>query len=347
EWLEFRMHTVRRRLEHRLERVESRLHLLEGLLIAYLNIDEVIRIIREEDKPKQALIEHFGLSDRQAEAILEIRLRQLARLEEIKIRAEQDELAEERDWLAKTLGSAQRMKTLVAKELKEDADTYGDDRRSPLVEREDAKALGEADLVPAEPVTVVVSKMGWVRAARGHDVDAEGLNYRTGDAYQASAPGRSNQPVHFLDSLGRAYTLPAYTLPSARGQGEPLTGRLSPPSGAEFMAVLMADDEQQWLLASDAAYGFVVRHEQLLANTRAGKAVLTMPKNSVLLPPAAVNDMATDRVAVLSNEGRLLVFPIAELPEMARGKGNRLMAITAARAQERAEFVQALTILQP
>src|SRR5699024_1842483 len=213
EWLTFRMQTVRRRLEHRLERVESRLHILEGLLVAYLNIDEVIRIIREEDKPKQALMSHFGLSERQAEAILEIRLRQLARLEEIKIRGEQDELAKERDWLVKTLGSNQRMKTLVAKELQADADEYGDDRRSYLVEREEAKALDEADLLPAEPVTVVVSKMGWVRAARGHDVDAEGLNYRTGDAYQASAPGRSNQPVHFLDSHGRAYTLQAHTLP--------------------------------------------------------------------------------------------------------------------------------------
>lgn len=347
EWLEFRMQTVRRRLEHRLERVESRLHILEGLLVAYLNIDEVIRIIREEEHPKQALMEHFSLSERQAEAILEIRLRQLARLEEIKIRAEQDELAEERDWLVKTLGSNQRMKTLVAKELKEDAETYGDDRRSPMVARKDAQALDESDLVPAEPVTVVVSKMGWVRAARGHEVDAEGLNYRTGDAYQASAPGRSNQPVHFLDSHGRSYTLPAHTLPSARGQGEPLTGRLSPPSGAEFMAVLMAADEQQWLLASDAAYGFIIQHEQLLANTRAGKSVLTMPKNSLLLPPVALNDMATDRVAVLSNEGRLLVFPVADLPEMARGKGNRLMSITAARAQDRVEFVQALTILKP
>src|SRR5699024_4688963 len=345
EWLTFRMQTVRRRLEHRLERVESRLHILEGLLVAYLNIDEVIRIIREEDKPKQALMSHFGLSERQAEAILEIRLRQLARLEEIKIRGEQDELAKERDWLVKTLGSNQRMKTLVAKELQADADEYGDDRRSYLVEREEAKALDEADLLPAEPVTVGVSKMGWVRAARGHDVDAEGLNYRTGDAYQASAPGRSNQPVHFLDSHGRAYTLQAHTLPSARGLGEPLTGRLSPPSGAEFMAVLMANDEQKWLLASDAGYGFIIQHEQLLANTRAGKSVLTMPKNSLLLPPAAVNDMATDRVAVLSNEGRLLVFPLAALPAMARGKGNPLMAITAVRARERVEFVQAMAVL--
>ncbi len=347
EWLEFRMLTVRRRLQHRLEKVEARLHLLAGLLVAYLNIDEVIAIIREEDKPKPVLMERFGLSALQAEAILELRLRHLAKLEEMKIRGEQDELEAEREQLEKILGSQQRLKTLVAKEIAQDAETYGDERRSPLVRRAEAKQLDESDLVPAEAVTVVVSKMGWVRAARGHEVDAAGLNYRTGDEYLASAQGRSNQPVHFIDSHGRAYTLQAHTLPSARGLGEPLTGRLAPPSGAEFSAVLMAKDEQQWLLASDAAYGFIIQHEQLAATTRAGKSVLTLPKNSKMLPPVQVNNMATDKVAVLSNEGRLLVFAASDLPEMARGKGNKLMAITAQRAQERVEFVQAIAVLAP
>lgn len=347
EWLEFRILTVRRRLQHRLERVEARLHLLAGLLIAYLDIDEVIAIIREEDKPKPVLMERFGLSDLQAEAILELRLRHLAKLEEMKIRGEQAELEAEREQLEKILGSQQRLKTLVAKEIAQDAETYGDDRRSPLVRRAEAKQLDESDLVPAEAVTVVVSKMGWVRAARGHEVDAAGLNYRTGDEYLASAPGRSNQPVHFIDSHGRAYTLPAHTLPSARGLGEPLTGRLSPPSGAEFNAVLMAKDEQQWLLASDAAYGFVIQHGQLAATTRAGKSVLTLPKNSKMLPPVQMNNIATDKVAVLSNEGRLLIFAASDLPEMARGKGNKLMAITAQRAQERVEFVHSLAVLAP
>lgn len=347
EWLEFRLETVRKRLQHRLEKVEARLHLLAGLLIAYLNIDEVIAIIREEDKPKPVLMERFGLSDLQAEAILELRLRHLAKLEEMKIRGEQEELEAEREQLEKILGSQQRLKTLVAKEIAQDAETYGDERRSPLVRRAEAKQLDESDLVPAEAVTVVVSKMGWVRAARGHDVDAPGLNYRTGDGYLASAKGRSNQPVHFIDSHGRAYTLPAHTLPSARGLGEPLTGRLSPPSGAEFSAVLMAQEDQKWLLASDAAYGFIVQHEQLAATTRAGKSVITLPKNSLLLPPVKVNHLETDRVAVVSNEGRLLIFPALDLPEMARGKGNKLMAITAQRAQERVEFVQAIAVLGP
>ncbi|MDE2088677.1 MAG: DNA topoisomerase IV subunit A, partial [Gammaproteobacteria bacterium] len=243
EWLEFRTATVRRRLQHRLDQVTTRLHVLDGLLIAYLNLDEVIAIIRREDHPKPVLMARFGLSDAQAEAILELKLRHLAKLEEMKIRTEQKALAEERDGLQKTLGSKQRLKTLIRKELQEDAERYGDARRSPIVERRPAQALDETALIPSEPVTVVLSSMGWVRAAKGHDIDPAALSYRAGDGFRAVARGRSNQLTVFLDSSGRAYALPAHSLPSARGQGEPLTGRLNPSGGAEFMGVMMGDDD--------------------------------------------------------------------------------------------------------
>lgn len=347
EWLQYRMITVRRRLQHRLDKVLDRLHILEGLLVAFLNIDEVIHIIRYEDEPKVALMERFGISDRQAEAILELKLRHLAKLEEMKIRGEQDELQKEREQLEATLGSMTKMKNLVARELKQDAETFGDDRRSPLVSRTEARALDETELVSADPVTVVLSEKGWVRAAKGHDVDAMALSYKTGDGFLSAAQGKSNQSVCFLDSTGRSYSLPAHTLPSARGQGEPLSGRLNPPSGASFVAALMGQDKSPWLLASDAGYGFVARLGDMQANKKAGKTVLTVPKGARVLAPQPVRNVEEDLIAVLSNEGRLLVFPVSELPEMPRGKGNKMMSIPSARVQERLEFVVAAQVLAP
>ena len=341
EWLDFRFETVRRRLEFRLGKVQDRLHLLDGLLIAFLNIDEVIRIIRTEDEPKPELMARFGLTERQADYVLDTKLRQLARLEEMKIRAEQDELAKERDWLEKTLGSRQRMKTLIRKELEADAEKYGDDRRCPLVDRPVAAAIDETELAPSEPVTVVLSEKGWVRAAKGHEVDAAGLSYKAGDGYLAHAQLRSNQQAVFLDSTGRSYSLAAHTLPSARGQGEPLTGRLSPPAGAVFRAVLGGDTERWLLMASDAGYGFRVQLKELLANKKAGKAVLTLPKGAEVLPPSPIGDDA-DRVVAVTNTGHLLVFPITELPALTKGKGNKIIGIPAAKAAAREEYVVAI-----
>ncbi len=339
EWLEFRFATVRRRLQHRLNKVLDRLHLLEGLLVAFLNIDEVIHIIRTEDEPRPVLMARFDLTEIQADYVLDTKLRQLARLEEMKIRAEQEELARERDQLEKTLGSKQRMKTLVRKELQADAEEYGDERRSPLVEREAASAMDESELVPSEPVTVVLSEKGWVRAAKGHEIDPAGLNYKAGDGFRDAVRLRSNQPVIFLDSTGRSYSLMAHTLPSARGQGEPLTGRFSPPDGAMFVAALGGDPGQRWLLASDAGYGFITQAKNLLANTKKGKSVLTLPKGARVLKARPVTDAHTDRVVAVTSEGRMLVIPLSDLPEMARGKGNKIIGIPGKRVAEREEYV--------
>jgi topoisomerase-4 subunit A len=339
EWLEFRFTTVRRRLQHRLNKVLDRLHLLEGLLVAFLNIDEVIHIIRTEDEPKPVLMARFDLTEIQADYVLDTKLRQLARLEEMKIRAEQEELARERDWLEKTLGSKQRMKTLVRKELLADAEQYGDERRSPLVEREAAVAMDESELAPSEPVTVVLSDKGWVRAAKGHEIDPAGLSFKAGDGFRDAVRLRSNQPAIFLDSTGRSYSLMAHTLPSARGQGEPLTGRFSPPDGSVFVAALGGDSEQRWLLASDAGYGFVTRAKNLIANTRKGKSVLTLPRGAGVLKARPVADVHTDRVVAVTNEGRMLVIPLSDLPEMSRGKGNKIIGIPGKRVAEREEYV--------
>ncbi|MEQ9464775.1 MAG: DNA topoisomerase IV subunit A [Haliea sp.] len=346
EWLQFRTTTVRRRLEYRLDRVLKRLHILEGYLVAYLNIDEVIHIIRTEDKPKAALMARFGLSDTQAEAILELKLRNLAKLEEMKIRGEQDELAQERDQLQLVLGSDARLKTLIRKELQAVAEQFGDDRRSPIAEREEARAFSELELMSADPITVVLSEKGWIRAAKGHDIDSASLSYKSGDGFKLEARGRSNQPTVILDSTGRAYTLPSHNLPSARGQGEPVTGRISPPSGATFEGLLLADDSQRFLLASDAGYGFVALYSDLQGKNRAGKGVLSLPKGGQVLQPAPVP--AQDEgawVAAVSNEGRLLVFPLAELPQLARGKGNKIMGIPSARVQSRDEFLVAVQVI--
>ncbi len=345
EWLQFRTVTVRRRLQNRLERVLDRLHLLEGLLIAFLNIDEVIHIIRTEDKPKPVLMARFNLSDRQAEAILELKLRHLAKLEEVKIKAEQAELDDERKRLELLLGSATRLKTLIKKELTEDAEAFGDDRKSAIVRRTEAQAFSETELISTEPVTVVLSERGWARAGKGHDLDPATLQYKAGDSFKMAARGKSNQNAIFIDSTGRSYSLASHSLPTARGQGEPLTGRLAPPSGATFEAVLMADDKQQVLLASDAGYGFVGTVEDLQSKNKAGKAVLKLSKGSKVMPPVLVADYQNDTVVAVTNEGRMLSFPLAELPVLPRGKGNKIISIPGARASERLEFVVALAVI--
>jgi topoisomerase-4 subunit A len=327
EWLAFRKQTVTNRLEHRLQIVNDRLHILDGLLVAYLNIDEVIKIIREEDEPKPVLMKRFKLTDVQAEAILNLRLRNLAKLEEMKIKGEQEELNEERDTIEKTLKSAARMKTLIKKEILEDAESYGDERRTEIVEREAAQALDETQLVSSEPVTVVLSQAGYARAAKGHEIDPETLNYRSGDSYLASAQGRSNQLAMFIDSTGRVYSVIAGTLPSARGQGEPLSSRFRPPDGAAFCGAMIGDAEQKYLLASDAGYGFIATLGDLVSRNKAGKAVLKVPQGGKAVVPAAIPKDTECLIAAVSNIGRLLLFEMEELPELAKGKGNKLINI--------------------
>jgi topoisomerase-4 subunit A len=346
EWLKFRTDTVTRRLEYRLEKVKKRLHILDGYLIAFLNIDEVIHIIRTEDKPKPALMERFSITDVQAEAILELKLRNLAKLEEMNIRTEQDELQAERDSLEKTLGSKARLKTLIKKELLAVAEKFGDERRSHLVEREEAKAFSELELMSADPITVVMSEKGWIRAAKGHDIDPASLSYKSGDAYKMSAHGRSNQPTVILDSTGRAYTISSHNLPSARGQGEPVTGRINPPSGATMEGLMMGDDEALYLLSSDAGYGFVAKLADLQTKNRAGKGALTLPKGARVLQPAPIGSVDNSWVVAASNEGRLLMFPLSDLPQMARGKGNKIIGIPPARVQSREEFVVAVQVVR-
>lgn len=347
EWLSFRTVTTRRRLQHRLAKVEERLLRLAALMIVFLNVDEVIRIIREEDNPKPVLMERFNLVEMQAEYILETKLRQLARLEEMKIREEQSALEKERDGLQKILDSAVKLKNLVRKELVQVADEFGDDRRSPIVAREEAQAFNEAELLSVDPVTVVISDKGWIRAAKGHDIDGATLSYKAGDSLKFAIHGKSNQHVILIDSTGRSYSIPAHTLPSARGQGEPITGKINPPSGATFEGALMGVDDQRVLLASDAGYGFVARLEDLMSKNKAGKALLTLPDNAQVLPPQFVTNPETALLAAVSNDGRLLVFPVTELPELARGKGNKIMNIPSARAQTHEEFVIAVSVLNP
>ncbi len=345
EWLRYRTDTVTRRLQYRLDKVLARLHILDGLLAAYLNIDEVINIIRTEDKPKVVLMKRFDLSDKQAEAILEIKLRQLAKLEEIKIRGEQDELNAEREMLEKTLASKTRLKTLIKKEIEADAKKYGDNRRSPLVERREAQALKATTQVPADPVTVILSEKGWIRAGKGHEIDPQTLSYKAGDHFLVAAQGKSNQYATFLDSTGRSYALLAHGLPSARGQGDPLTSRLTPPSGARFRGMLMEEPEQQIVLATDAGYGFIAKLSDLFTKNKSGKTVLKVPKGSEVLPPLTLGNLKTDYLASVTNTGRLLIFPLNVLPELARGKGNKIINIPAAKVAAREEYVVAMAIL--
>tara|TARA_R110002020_G_scaffold21373_80_gene72628 strand:+ start:8127 stop:10376 length:2250 start_codon:yes stop_codon:yes gene_type:complete len=341
EWLLFRTDTVARRLRHRLDKVERRLHLLEGLLVAFLNLDEVIRIIRTEDEPKPVLMARFGLSEDQADYILDTKLKQLARLEEMKIRGEQDELAREREKITAILGSKAKLKKQVKDELLADAKKFGDERRSPLVEREAAQAISETDLVPSEPVTIVLSKKGWIRAAKGHDVDAASLSYREGDGLLQAVRGRSNQQVAVLDSTGRSYSTIAHSLPSARGNGEPVSGRFSPPSGASFVALAAGENDARFVLASSYGYGFVTRFENFTGRNKAGKALLN-PGDGEVLTPAQVTDIKTDWVVSITSAGHLLAFPLAELPELDKGKGNKLVQIPPAKLKSGQEKVVAI-----
>ncbi|HEU4516065.1 MAG TPA: DNA topoisomerase IV subunit A [Steroidobacteraceae bacterium] len=347
EWLGYRKETVKRRLRYRLDKVTARLHILDGLLIAFLNLDEVIRIVRREDEPKPVLMKRFKLTDAQAEAILETKLRHLAKLEEMKIRGEQKDLAEEQEMLEKTLKSAAKLAKLIRDELEADAKQYGDPRRTKVVERSAAQAIAEEELVTSEPVTVVLSTLGWVRQARGHDVDPTTLSYKQGDAFQAAARGRSTQQAVFVDSTGRAYSLPAHTLPSARGQGEPLSGRLDPPEGATFAAVAIGEPGDKWLLACDAGHGFIARLEALTGRNRAGKTVFRLPENAKVLPASQVPDAAGSLVAAVNSDGRLLAFPVAELPEMDKGRGNLIFGIPGKKSRAGEELMVAAIVVVP
>ncbi len=344
EWLSFRTTTVKRRLNWRLEKVQARLHILDGLLIAYLNLDEVIRIIRTEDEPKLALIARFGLSEIQAEAILETKLRHLAKLEEMRIRGEQDELARERDGLEKLLGSEANLKKLIKDELQAVADEFGDKRRTKIVERAAAQAIDETELVASEPVTVVLSARGWARAAKGHEIDVRSLGYKTGDEFKAAAKGRSTQQAVFLDSTGRTYSVLAHTLPAARGHGEPLSGRIDPPDGATFAGVMLGEPGDQWVLATDAGYGFVVKLEELYVRNRAGKSVLTVPEGANVLLPVPITS-ADALLCAANNDGKLLVFPVSELPELAKGKGNKIFGIDSKRFDKRDECMVSIAVV--
>ncbi len=345
QWLKYRRQTVVRRLEFRLDKIKDRLHILAGLLAAYLNLDEVIRIIRESDEPQPVLMQTFNLTDTQAEAILQIRLRQLAKLEEVKIKAEKSELEDEKEWIEKTLASNQRLKTLIKKELKEDARKYGDDRKTLIVERKEAQAIKEVELTPVEPVTVVLSSGGWVRAAKGHDIDPANLSYKAGDGFLSAARGKTVHPAIFMDTGGRSYSLPAHNLPSARGQGEPLTGRLTPSNGARFLTVLMGPPERKILLASDAGYGFVTELANMVTKNTKGKAMLSVRGESEPLPPVYVSDYETDQLAAITTAGHMLVIPLNALPELPKGKGNKIIQIPPPKLKNREEYVKLIEII--
>ena len=344
EWLAFRRTTVTRRLQYRLDKVLSRLHILEGLMIAFLNIDEVIEIIRHEDDPKAELMARFNLSDEQADAILNLRLRHLAKLEENQLKAEQDELEKERLNLEAILGSERRLNTLIKKEIQEDAKKYASPRMSQLVEREEAKMISESDMTPTEPVTVILSEMGWVRCAKGHDIDPKSLSYKAGDNYRAHACGKSNQAAVFIDSTGRSYALDPLSLPSARSQGEPLTGKLNLPAGATIEYVVMASEQQELLMASDAGYGFICKFEDLIARNKAGKALISLPENAKVMEPKTLTN-ATALVVAMTSAGRMLIFPAKDLPVLSKGKGNKIVTIPAANAKERSELLVKLLLI--
>ena len=346
EWLEFRKDTVTRRLKFRHEKLSARLHILDGLLIAYLNLDEVIRIVRTVEEPKPALIKRFKLTDEQAEEILETKLRRLAKLEEMKIREEQKKLAEERDEIDRILKSKARLSKLVREELLEDAEEYGDARRTKLVEREAAQAIAEVDLISSEPTTVVLSRLGWVRAAKGHDIDARALSYKGGDEFQAAAKGKNLQQAVFVDSTGRAYSLDAHQLPAARGYGEPLSGTVDPPDGATFAAVLIGDPDDLWLLASDAGYGFAVKLRELYARNKKGKSVLKVPENARVLPaqPLAQNN---GMAVFVNDDGEVLALPTVQIEEMTAGKGQNLFGIPGKKSADRDEYLVAMAVVAP
>jgi topoisomerase-4 subunit A len=347
EWLRFRIDVVRRRLQFRLDKVVGRLHILEGLLIAYLNIDEVIDIIRTEEKPKIELMARFGLSDTQAESILELKLRHLAKLEEMRIKGEQDELEKERKKLEGLLSSDRKLKKLITDEIQEDIDLFGDERRTPIVARKESQAFSEEDLLSNDPITVVISKQGWIRAAKGHDIDVHGLSYKSGDEFLVSTKGRSNQTLVLLASNGRTYSIKAHTLPSARGQGEPITGRISLEKDASVVSIVLDNEDAHYLIASDAGYGFVAQLKDLYAKNKAGKATLSLPKGAQVMTPMLVQNPEQGRVISISNEGRMLAFDVASLPQMAKGKGNKMISIPSARAADREELMVAMACIQP
>jgi len=347
EWLRFRIDVVRRRLQFRLDKVLNRLHILEGLLIAYLNIDEVIEIIRTEEKPKVELMARFGLSDMQAESILELKLRHLAKLEEMRIKGEQDELEKERKQLEGLLSSDRKLKKLISDEIQEAIDAFGDERRTPIVARKEAQAFSEEDLLSNDPITVVISKQGWIRAAKGHDIDVQGLSYKSGDEFLISTKGRSNQTLVLLASNGRTYSIKAHTLPSARGQGEPITGRISLEKDATIVSAVLDNEDAHYLIASDAGYGFVAQLKDLYAKNKAGKATLSLPNSAQVMTPVLVQDPEQGRVVAVTNEGRMLAFDIASLPKMAKGKGNKMISIPTARAADREELMVAMACIQP
>lgn len=345
EWLSFRITTVTKRLQHRLDNILAQVHILQGLMIAYLNIDEVILIIRQEDKPKSVLRKRFKLSDIQAEAILDLKLRRLAKLEEIKIKGELKELKKEGKALKQTLDSRQRLKTLVKKELQADAKEFGDKRKSPLIERQEAQAIDETKLLPTEAVTVILSTKGWVRVAKGHDIDPKTLNYRAEDSFKCMASGHSNQNTVFIDSTGRCYTLPTHSLPSARSHGDPVSSRVNPPDGASFEGVMLGKASNTYLMASDAGYGFIAKLEDLVSRNKNGKLVVSLPRESKLLPPVIVMNYETDLIAAVSTIGRLLIFPLNQLPLLAKGKGLKIIQIPPAKLQAREEYVVAMTVV--
>lgn len=346
EWLDYRLQTIRRRLQYRLDKIRKRLHILEGLLIAYLNIDEILGIIREEDKPKPVLMNRFGLSEVQTDAILELRLRQLAKLEEIKIQGEQQELAKERDTLEDLLGSEKKLNKLIIKEIQTDAKKYSDSRRSPLVEREQAQAFDDTTLISSDPITVILSAKGWVRAAKGHEMDPTSLSYKAGDEFADACRGRSNQQAVFIDASGRSYCAPAHSFPSARGQGEPLAKRFTPPDGVSFMHVLLGEANTNYLLASNAGYGFIVAMEDLYTKNKAGKAILTLPQDSTILPPLVITDLETEYYAVITSAGYLSIVRVSELPFLPKGKGVKLLN-TPVKSKKDKETVVILTKLNP
>ncbi|MDM1270140.1 DNA topoisomerase IV subunit A [Acinetobacter indicus] len=325
EWIEIRKHTVTRRLQYHLNKIEKRLHILAGLLIAYLDIDTVIQIIREEDHPKAELMAHFGIDEIQAEAILELKLRHLARLEEMEIRREQEELEAKAATIREQLANPESLKNLIITELKDDAKKFGDDRRSPIVQRSEATAINEQDMLPADPVTVVLSEAGWIRCAKGHDVDAENLNFRAGDQYLSHAQGKSNQRAYVLDDTGRSYGVAINSLPSARGLGEPLSSRLSPASGVGFKQVFVAEDQAEILVMSSKGYGFKTQAKQLDTNAKAGKAFLSLSEGASVMNLQTIEQFS--HVALLSSAGRLLIVDLAELPVLNKGKGNKLIQL--------------------
>ncbi len=345
EWLEYRLATVKRRLQFRLDAINYRLHILEGLMAIYLNLDEVIHIIRTQDEPRPVLIKRFKLSDDQVDAILDTKLRHLAKLEEMQIRTEKDNLTKERDNIESTLGSPAKLKKLIREELLADAKKYGDKRRSPLIVRKEAQAMKETEILPTEAITIVLSERGWIRAAKGHEIDALTLSYKAGDQFRVAAIGRSNQQAAFLDTTGRSYSLPAHTLPSARGQGEPLTGKLNPPPGAEFIGAMLGEPEQLYVLASDAGYGFIVKLGDLYAKNRAGKVMLSLPNSSKPLIPRLVTDVEKQFVAIVTNIGNLLIFALKDLPQLAKGKGNKMISIPGAKVASREEFALDIALL--